>query len=177
MKTLVVYYSQARGNTKRIADMIVEETGFDAVRIDTVVPYTGTYEEIVDQGQDEVERKFKPEIKPIEVDFSAYGRFIIMTPTWWYTMAPAVLSFLSGHDFSGKHLVFVQTHGGWPGQVMKDMKNATKGAIVDKEFAVRFDSAGGDKLVTDESEIKAWIKEMDAFCSDDKEQYQGSFWK
>ena len=42
MKTLVVYYSQARGNTKRIADMIVEETGFDAVRIDTVVPYTGT---------------------------------------------------------------------------------------------------------------------------------------
>ena len=121
MKTLVVYYSQARGNTKRIADMIVEETGFDAVRIDTVVPYTGTYEEIVDQGQDEVERKFKPEIKPIEVDFSTYGRFIIMTPTWWYTMAPSVLTFLSGHDFSGKHLVFVQTHGGWPGHVMKDI--------------------------------------------------------
>ena len=162
MKTLVVYYSQARGNTKRVADMIVEETGFDAVRIDTVVPYIGTYEEIVDQGQDEVERKFKPEIKPVEVDFSAYERFIIMTPTWWYTMAPSVLTFLSNHDFSGKHLVFVQTHGGWPGHVMKDMKNAAKGAVVDKEFAVQFDSTGGDQLVTDESEIKAWIKGLDA---------------
>ena len=106
MKPLVVYYSQARGNTKRIADMIVEETEFDSAGIDTVVPYTGTYEEIVDRGQDEAERKFKPEIKPIEVDFSAYERFIVMTPTWWYTMAPAVLTFLSGHDFSGKHLVF-----------------------------------------------------------------------
>lgn len=92
----------------------------------------------------------------------AYERFIIMTPTWWYTMAPSVLTFLSNHDFSGKHLVFVQTHGGWPGHVMKDMKNAAKGAVVDKEFAVQFDSTGGDKLVTDESEIKAWIKGLDA---------------
>ena len=77
-------------------------------------------------------------------------------------MAPSVLTFLSNHDFSGKHLVFVQTHGGWPGHVMKDMKNAAKGAVVDKEFAVQFDSTGGDKLVTDESEIKAWIKGLDA---------------
>lgn len=42
------------------------------------------------------------------------------------------------------------------------MKNAAKGAVVDKEFAVQFDSTGGDKLVTDESEIKAWIKGLDA---------------
>ena len=136
------------------------ETGFDSVRIDTVVPYTGTYDEIVSQGQNEVEHKFKPEIKPIEADLSAYERFVIMTPTWWYTMAPAVLSFLSGHDFRGKHLVFVQTHGGWPGHVMKDMRNASKGAVIDGEFAVQFDSTGGDQLITDKEEIIAWIKKL-----------------
>ena len=160
MKTLIVFYSQARGNTKRIADMIVAETGFDSVRIDTVVPYTGTYDDIVNQGQDEVGRKFKPEIKSIEADFSAYERFIIMTPTWWYTMAPAVLTFLSGHDFSGKHLVLVQTHGGWPGHVMKDMRYAAKGAVIDGEFAVQFDSTGGDQLVTDKEEIISWVKKL-----------------
>lgn len=157
MRTLVVYYSQARGNTKQIADMIANGTGFDAVRIDTQVPYTGTYEEIVDQGQKEVERGFKPELKAVKMDISDYDCFIIMTPTWWYTMAPAVLTFLTENDFSGKHIILIQTHGGWPGHVMKDMKAALTGAIVDKEYAVQFDSTGGDQLVTDESDIKAWI--------------------
>ena len=160
MKTLVIYYSQARGNTKRIADMITAETGFDSVRIDTALPYAGTYDEIVSQGQAEVKRKFKPEIKPVEADLSAYERLIIMTPTWWYTMAPAVLTFLSAHDFQGKHVLFVQTHGGWPGHVMRDMRNAVKGAVVDGEFAVRFDSNGGDQIITDKEEIIAWIKKL-----------------
>ena len=29
MRTLIVYYSQARGNTKRIAEMIAEAKGYD----------------------------------------------------------------------------------------------------------------------------------------------------
>ncbi|MBR1759226.1 MAG: hypothetical protein IJ744_10965 [Lachnospiraceae bacterium] len=76
MKTLVIYYSQARGNTKRIADMIAAETGFDSVRIDTARPYAGTYDEIVDQGQAEVKRKLKPEFQPVGADLLAYERFI-----------------------------------------------------------------------------------------------------
>ena len=112
MKTLVIYYSQERENTKRIADIISKERGFDVERIDTVVPYAGTYEEIVEQGKDEVKRRFKPDLKPIKADISDYDRILIMTPTWWYTMAPAVLTFLAEHDFSGKHLILVQTHGG-----------------------------------------------------------------
>ena len=45
-KTLIVYYSQARGNTRRIAEMIANVKGYDLCQIDTVVPYTGTYEEL-----------------------------------------------------------------------------------------------------------------------------------
>lgn len=162
MKSLVVYYSQARGNTKRIAEMIVKETGFDIVRIDTYIPYAGTYEEIVEQGKDEVKRKVMPNLKPVEADFTAYGRIILMTPTWWYTMAPAVRTFLARQDFSEKHLVLVQTHGGWPGHAIKDMRKAAKGAVIDGEYAVQFDSDGGDGLITEKDEIRRWIKDLAA---------------
>jgi flavodoxin len=67
MKKLVIYYSQANGNTRRIAEMIASKTGADITEIDTVTPYTGTYDEIVDQGQREVNRGFQPEIKNIEI--------------------------------------------------------------------------------------------------------------
>jgi flavodoxin len=38
MKKLVIYYSQANGNTKRIAEMISEKTEADITAIDTVTP-------------------------------------------------------------------------------------------------------------------------------------------
>jgi flavodoxin len=95
MKKLVIYYSQANGNTRRIAEMIASKMGADITAIDTVKPYTGTYDEIVDQGQKEVNRGFQPEIKQIEVNPAEYDEIIIGTPTWWYTMAPAVLTFIS----------------------------------------------------------------------------------
>ena len=49
-RTLVVYYSWSNGNTKRIADEIQKATQGDIVRIETVKPYTGSYNEVVDQG-------------------------------------------------------------------------------------------------------------------------------
>ena len=54
-KKLIVYYSMD-GNTKMIAKMIHEKTGADMVMLNTVIPYTGTDEEIVQQGREEVNR-------------------------------------------------------------------------------------------------------------------------
>jgi flavodoxin len=41
-KTLLVYYSQAVGNTKTIAEKIHAALGCDIARINTEVPYTGS---------------------------------------------------------------------------------------------------------------------------------------
>ena len=46
-KTLVVYYSQSRGNTKKIAREIASTLGADLAAIDTVRPYNCSYEELV----------------------------------------------------------------------------------------------------------------------------------
>ena len=140
--------------------MIQKEKNFDIARIDTVKAYEGSYQDVVDQGQMEVEKGYKPEIKPLELPISEYDRIIVMTPTWWYTMAPAVLTFLSVNDFNGKIIVPVQTHGGWPGHVIKDMEKAVNGAKFEKSFAVQFDSTGGDEMVTSEKDILDWIKEL-----------------
>jgi flavodoxin len=160
MKKLVIYYSQANGNTKRIAEMIASKTGADITAIDTVAPYTGTYDEIVNQGQEEVNRGFQPEIKDIDVNPAEYDEIIIGTPTWWYTMAPAVLTFLSNSDFSGKKVAVFQTHGGWPGHTLKDMKALLKNSEIISEKAIQFDSTGGDHLETSPEEIENWIRSL-----------------
>ena len=60
-RVLIVYYSVSNGNTRRIAEQMQQATGADIAEIRTVQPYTGSYQDIVDQGQREVERGCKPE--------------------------------------------------------------------------------------------------------------------
>ena len=43
-------------------------------------------------------RGYKPEIKTLSVNPEDYDVIVVGTPTWWYTMAPAVLTFFTAHD-------------------------------------------------------------------------------
>ena len=85
MKSLIVYYSLTNGNTKRIAEMLQQATQADIAEIQTVTPYTGGYDAVVAQGQEEVNRGYEPEIQPLSVSVADYDRIFIGTPTWWYT--------------------------------------------------------------------------------------------
>lgn len=136
--------------------------GGDLVRLDTAVPYTGSYNDVVDQGQREVNAGFEPELKPLSVNVADYDVIAVGTPTWWYTMAPAVKAFLHGQNFAGKTVVPFMTNGGWPGRVIKDMKAACPGADFACDMQVKFDSTGGDHLETPESKINAWAQSVKA---------------
>ena len=159
-KLLIVYYSWSCGNTERIAKSLQSVTGGDLLRIDTAVPYTGSYDDVVAQGQREVQQGFEPKLKPLDASIAGYDVIAVGTPTWWYTMAPAVKTFLHSQDFTGKTVVPFMTNGGWPGHVIKDMKAACPGADLACEIQVRFDSNGGDHLETPESQITAWAKRV-----------------
>ena len=159
-KMLVVYYSWSNGNTKRIAKQLASETGADIAEIETTEPYKGSYEEVVDQGQREVEAGYKPQINPLPVNIEDYDVIAIGTPTWWYTMAPAVLTFLTTNNFTGKTVIPFMTNGGWPGHVIKDMKANCKGAEFMHEMQIQFDSRGKDHLETAESVIDEWINQV-----------------
>lgn len=159
LKKLIIYYSMD-GNTKKIAEKIQAVTGADIERLDTVIPYTGTDEEIVDQGQREVNQGYMPEIKPLLVNVADYDTIIIGTPTWWYTMAPAVLTFLNSNSLEGKTVIPFQTHAGWPGHALQDMGNACKGSSVENSKAIQFSSKQFGLLVTAESEVDHWIETL-----------------
>ncbi len=161
-KLLIVFYSWSNGNTERIAKLLQKVTGADLVRIETALPYTGSYDDVVQQGQQEVQCGYEPEINPIGADIQNYKIVAIGTPTWWYTMAPAIRTFLHQQDWRGKIIVPFQTHGGWPGHVLKDISAACSGAKTVCEMQVQFDSKGGDHLETPEAEVNAWVQAVNA---------------
>ena len=159
-KMLVVYYSWSNGNTKKIAEQLANKTGADIARIETAEPYSGSHEDVVEQGKREVEAGFTPQINPLSVNLADYDVLAIGTPTWWYTMAPAVLTFLTVNDFTGKTVIPFMTNGGWPGHVIKDMKDKCKGAAFAHEMQIQFDSMGKDHLETSEDVITEWIGQI-----------------
>ena len=161
-KLLIVYYSWSNGNTERIAKALQRTAGGELLKIDTAVPYSGSYSDVVEQGQREVERGYEPELKPSGVNIADYDVIAVGTPTWWYTMAPAIKTFLHRNDFTGKTVVPFMTNGGWPGHVIRDMKNACPGAEIACEMQVQFDSNGGDRLETPENRIAAWAQSVKA---------------
>lgn len=164
MKTLTVYFSLTAGNTKRIAEKVHAAIGGDLVRLEPVTPYPANYSQVVNQGEDEVNRGYKPELKPLNVDWETYDRIIVGTPTWWYKMSPVVFSFLSNNDFTGKTMIPFMTNAGWPGTVIKDMSDLAKkkGARVENGHEFRFssDERHFDRMETPEKELDAWIESL-----------------
>ncbi len=61
----IAFYS---GNTRQIAKLVQQETGGDLCEIEIATPYTGSYNDVVDQGQREVNSGFTPKLKPVSAD-------------------------------------------------------------------------------------------------------------
>lgn len=156
MSLLVVYYSYG-GNTRKIAQKIHAELGGDIAEIKTVKPYTGSYDEVVDQGQREVDAGLKPEIQLLGVNVADYDDIIIGTPVWWYTFAPATKTFLESVDWAGKNVYPFATNGGWLGHTPQDFERACRGAKVADTLNIRFD---GNRQATPQSAVDKWISEL-----------------
>lgn len=153
MNILVLYYSFS-GNTKRIAKLIQNKLNCDITEIETVVPYTGSYNSIVDQGQREVNSGYMPEIKKTDVDLKKYDKIILGSPVWWYTFAPAMKTFLHQNNLSDKDIYPFATNGGWIGHTFEDFKKECKDANVHHSLNIRFNE---DRLITSEKDISDWI--------------------
>lgn len=161
---MVVYYSQS-GNTEGIAKRVAEATGADIELIETVKPYTGDYQKIVAEAQDEVERDYKRPIKPLKHNVADYQRVIVGTPTWWYKMASPVLTFLSTTDLKGKTVVPFMTNAGWPGTVINDMTRVARqnGATVEQAHEFKFNTHNDGTttgMATTEEELDKWIESL-----------------
>ena len=88
-KMLIVFYSWSNGNTERVSKILQKATGAGKIKIETVVPYTGNYNDVVQQGQEEVQRGYEPEIKPLDIDIRNYDVIAVGTPTCLLYTSPS----------------------------------------------------------------------------------------
>ncbi|MDE5898361.1 MAG: NAD(P)H-dependent oxidoreductase [Treponemataceae bacterium] len=158
-KTLVVYYSYSdTANTRQIAEQIQKQLGADIAALEPAVPYSRDYDAVVDQAHRDVNRGYKPELKPLGVNLADYDTIIVGTPTWWYKMASPVLTFLSGSSFAKKNVALFSTHAGWAGTTVRDMEKLCSGANIIATAEIQFGTrAKAGSLVSPQSAIDDFI--------------------
>ena len=111
MKKLIVYFTYT-GNTRKIVDKITEKIDCDILEIKTVIPYSTDYDTVVNDEQNSEASNHLPEIQNIDVKLDEYDEVIIGTPVWWYRPVPAIRTFLTQNDLSGKKIIPFATNAG-----------------------------------------------------------------
>lgn len=157
-KKLVVYFSYT-GHTKMITDKIKEKLDCDILKIETVVPYSTDYDTVVNDEQNSERSNFLPEIKNININLDNYDEIILGTPVWWYRPAPAIRSFLTKYDLTGKTVIPFATNAGWLGKTFIEIKNMCPNSNVKNNMNIVFESYS-DNLVTSDKEIEQFIDSL-----------------
>jgi flavodoxin len=142
-----------------IANRIKEKLNCDILEIKTVIPYSQDYETVVNDEQNSEASNHLPEIQKIDVDLSKYDEMIIGTPVWWYRPVPAIRTFLSQNNLSGKVIKPYATNAGWLGRTFQEIKMLCPNSEVKEGMNIVFESYS-DKLVTKEQELEVWINQL-----------------
>lgn len=152
-KVLTVYYSHS-GNTRTLAELIQQQAGGDLLEIVPVTPYPSDYDTVVNQAKRELTAGFRPPLKTTVEQISDYDVILVGSPNWWNTVAPPVMTFLSGHDLSGKAIFPFITHEGTGlGQSAADIAKLCPDATVLNGLAVR-----GGKVKAAQQEVAEWLR-------------------
>lgn len=110
-KTLVAVFSWS-GNTLQVAERINEQVESDLFRIEPAVPYTTSYDEVLDVAQAEQQSGALPEFVGDVQGWGQYDTIFLGYPVWWYDAPQIIKSFAAAHDFEGKTVVPFCTSGG-----------------------------------------------------------------
>lgn len=92
MKHLIIYYSYTN-HTRELVKRLQNKFSYDVFEIEPVIPYSNSYQQVVDEAERDVPRGVQPEIKPFTLDLEQYDVIILATPVWWYTFASPVNTF------------------------------------------------------------------------------------
>jgi flavodoxin len=110
-KVLIVYYSWG-SSTKDIATKVQKQVGGDIFELIQEKPYPTSYKEAIEVSKADVESDYKPALKNKINNVKDYDVIFLGSPIWFGTIAPAVKTFLSENNLSGKTIVPFVSHGG-----------------------------------------------------------------
>ena len=162
-KNLIIYYSRKgenyvngslkileKGNTEIAAEFIQKAVGGDMFRIETVKPYSESYNICIEEAKRELNENARPELQKYLQDISQYDNIFVCGPCWWGTFPLAIFSQLEKLDFTGKKVIPLMTHeGSGLGSSERDIKKICKGAEIGKGLAVHgADAARSEKIIS-----------------------------
>lgn len=155
---LIVYFSHS-GNTKQMAEMIAETTGYETFEIKTTTVYPDDYRDLIDQAKDEQNNNARPALVE-DKDISGYDTVFIGYPNWWADMPMVVYTFLEAHDWNGKTVIPFCTHGG---SGLSDTENTLRevcsGATVLDGLAIR-DTRIKNSDSGVKNDVNEWLKDI-----------------
>ena len=166
-KNLIIYYSRKgenywngsfkdlkKGNTEIVAEYIQKAVGGDLFEVETVREYSPSYMTCIEEAQEELRQKARPELKRYLDDISAYDNVFVCGPCWWGTFPMAIFTQLEKLDWTGKKVMAVMTHeGSGLGGSERSLKEICKGASFGKGFSV-----AGHDAARSEAQVAAWAK-------------------
>ena len=154
-KVLVVYYSLT-GHTKDIAEQIAAKTGADIFEIKTVETYSSP--SVYMKSKKELTSKNYPELQGNLPNVADYDTIFVGGPVWWYTMAPALYSYLKVTDFGDARVVPFSTQGSNFGSFYKDFADMAKNAqILQSENFNNIDEKYKEQV---SNKINAWLNKL-----------------
>lgn len=167
MKNLILYYSRkgenyvggsivslSKGNTEIVAEFIRQAVGGDLFEIETVKPYSASYDECIKEAKAELQQNARPELKKYLDSLGSYDKIFVCGPCWWGTYPCAVFSQLERLDFTGKQVFPVMTHeGSGLGRCEEDLRKLCAGASFGKGLAIM-----GSKVAQSEKMVTDWAK-------------------
>jgi flavodoxin len=153
----VVIDGEVLGNTQYVANIIQENTGADAYRIEPQTPYPLDHRALVDQAKEEQNQNSRPAIKTQIENIEEYDTIFLGYPNWWGDMPMILYSFLEQYDLSGKTVIPFNTNGGSGfSDTIKTIAKLQPGATVRKDgFAV-----SRDDVQDAEPGIITWLKAL-----------------
>ena len=165
MASLIAYFSRADenyfsgalrvipvGNTEIASELLQKITGADRFKIEPLVPYSKSYNECINQAQEDQRRGARPELAEYPDSLDEYDTIYLGYPNYWGTMPMAVFTFLEHFDFTGKTICPFCTHeGSGMGHSEQDIRRLCPGATVEKGLAIH-----GGSVKNAEATLKKW---------------------
>lgn len=157
MKTTIVYYSKS-GNTKKVAEILSESLQVSSLEIkpQNDVPSKGFLMYFL--GGMGVVFKRKPKLQPYE--FNNESELVIIgSPIWASSFCPAVRTFLTQNNLSGKKVAFFScSMGGNAGKCFEEFKKLQPNCelVSTCEFLQPLD----DPNKTKQQAVAHWIEKL-----------------
>ena len=143
-----------KGHTAVVAEAIQRAIGGDLFEIETVKTYIADHMKMIYEAKEELEQGIRPELKSYPVNLDEYDTVFLCYPNWWNTLPMPVLGFIEHYDWSGKHIIPVNTsEGSGAGKSIEKIKEVCTGATVDDAYELKGSDVDGKT-----AEIESWAK-------------------